>query len=147
VIADAVFDEGWIVFDGGVEEGFAGEEHDDVFGGSGELGPVAFAGKVAGAAADLLGVALEVAAAGVVVGGGGGVEEGVETGFAVDDDVALAGEIDDQVGLQSALLGVDAFLFDEVAAVGEAGEFDEAAQGDFAPLAANGWTGKSGHEL
>ncbi len=145
---DAVFEEGGVVFAGGVEEGFSGEEEDDEFGGVGELGPVRFGSEILGAGADEGGVTLEMGEAGGFVGGGGGVEESAEDGFAVDDDLAVGGEVDDHVGAEAVAVEIGGGgLFGEVAAVGHAGEFDEFSEGDFAPLSADVGAGEGGDEL
>ncbi len=93
-------------------------------------------------------MALEVGLAGGVVGSGGGVEECAEDGFAVDDDAAVGGEVDDHVGPEPVAVDVGGGgLFGEIAAVGHAGEFDEFSERDFAPLSADVGAGEGGDEL
>lgn len=83
----------------------------------------------------------------VFIHGGGRVEEGVEAGLAIDHNVTFTGKVDDHVRLLPALISIDDFLFDEIAFGGKAGEFDEAAEGDFAPLAADRRTRQGRHQL
>jgi hypothetical protein len=69
-------------------------------------------------------------ALGLVVGGRG-VEVGVERDLGVDDDLAAADEVDDQIRPQGAILQPD--LLAEVAPVDEPGQLDGATEVELAP--------------
>ncbi len=56
----------------------------------------------------------------------------------VDDDIPLAGQLDDEVGAQLALLGRAVLLLQEIAVIEHAGHFDDALQLQFAPATAHG---------
>jgi hypothetical protein len=62
-----------------------------------------------------------------------GLEVGGERRLGIDHDVLAAGQLDDQVGTQAAVLGVGAFLLEEIAVVEHAGHFDHPLQLQLAP--------------
>ncbi len=65
-----------------------------------------------------------------------GVEEGVQRRLRVDDDLLAAGQVDDQVGPQRAVVAPQRALLAEVAAVDHAGQLDDPLQLQLAPAAA-----------
>lgn len=133
------FDEGWVLFKGGAEEVFAREKEDDEFGRGLELVPVGLGGEPLDVLSDVSGVGAEFLAALKVGVGLLGVEVGVEGAFGVDDHLSVAGEADDEVGSEPAVVGGGGGLLVEVAVFEHAGQFDDALELDFAPASADLW--------
>ncbi|OPZ07119.1 MAG: hypothetical protein BWZ08_02055 [candidate division BRC1 bacterium ADurb.BinA292] len=137
VAFEAALDEIGALIDGGGEEAFARDEKHDEIGGGAQLGLIGLLREAFHVLVKLAGVTLEGGAALVGVGGLEGLQIGHQGGLGVDDDAAAAGKINDHVGPQAAVGGVDGDLFAKVAAIDHAGQFDDAAQGDLAPAAAD----------
>lgn len=133
------FNQGRVLFEGGAEEAFAGKKEDHEFRGGLELVPVGLGGEALDVLPDLSGVGAEFFAAQEVGVGLLGVEVGVEGAFGVDNDLAVAGEADDEVGTEASVGGGGGGggLLEEVAVFEHAGEFDDALELDFAPASAD----------
>ena len=138
-LVHAAFDQAGIALERGGEERFAGQEKHGELRRLGELRGVVFRGKLLDVGADLAGVALQGLLADGVVGGFERVEVAVHRRFGIDDDGFPAGQADDEVGAEFfAFVGGGAVLGFEIAMFLHAGEFDDAAELHFAPLAAAG---------
>ena len=129
-----------VAFEGGAEEGFGGEEEDDVIEGVGELARVVALGQSADCVLELGSVDGEGFAARGGIGGVNGLEE-IQVGhLGVNDNDSVAGQMDGEVGFGVAGLG----LLVEIAMGAHAGGFDDAAEGFLAPSAA-GLVGTEDH--
>ena len=65
------------------------------------------------------------------------VEERLERRLRVDDDLLAAGKVDDHVGAQPAVVGLQMLLLVEITALEHAGDLDDAAQLHFAPASSD----------
>jgi len=72
---------------------------------------------------------------------------GIERGLGVHHDLAPFRHAHDHVRTLRALAGLQGFLFDEVAVLDHAGQFHQAAQGQFTPLAAHLRTAQCLHQV
>ena len=131
------FEEGGFGGEGEGEGGFGGDEEEDEVGGAvlevGEVG-VAAGGEALDVGFEGGEEVAEGGGTGVGVGGVGVVHVGLEGHFGVDEDATVVGEADDGVGLGASALAVgDGDLEVVVASWLEAGGFEEAGEGEFAP--------------
>ena len=122
-----------IRFQRGGDEIVAGDIHDDEVGRLGELLPIGLAAERVGMGAHGAGMVGEIAFAGRAIDLIDGVQIGFERAFDVDHQLLVAGQADDEVGAQAAILHRHRHFLLEVDEGGEAGGFDEVLELLFAP--------------
>jgi hypothetical protein len=129
------------------QELVAGNEQDDKFRAALELRPVGLRGQLAHTLPDLARMPLQGRFTRRIVGRLHRGEVRIQRRLDVDDQLPALGQVHDHVGAQRAIRRRGMRLLGEVAVLHHAGEFDEAPQRHFAPLAAHLRAAQGGDEV